>query len=76
MLSEDLLWAKCILASEATQLSSGLDICERSLISFDISRSFTEFITGLFIQEDCRDILLAVQQINLIFLNIDKMAFL
>lgn len=76
LLSEDLVWANCILASEATQLSSSPDICECRLISFYISRNFTEFIASLFMQEDCRDTLLAVQQINLIFLNIDKIAYL
>lgn len=47
-----------------------------SLISFDFSRSSAEFIAHLFIQEDHRDILLAVQQINLVFLCIDKTALL
>jgi len=43
-----------------------------SLVAFDFRRSSAEFITHLFIQEDCKDILLAVQQINLIFMCIDK----
>lgn len=76
LLSKGLLWANYILARDATQhweANSVLGDC--SLISFDFSSS-AEFIAHLFIQEDHRDILLAVQQINLVFLCIDKTALL